>query len=871
MFTASRQIKKCRIPLLLAAWMGVDAGIAAVAQFDVNDFATASPTLSGWTPVTGAADNAETLTGSDGVHTLTLSTSGDGQDRDRNAGSFPADSSFWRDFWFVADSTVGGQTATATITGLTANAFYSVEVWAFDLNSTGNRAASWTDSVSGNTGTLAFNGSTTTVPASLGDSVINLQARANGSGVITLTGAGAAGGSAGLPNVFVSGIRVSAGASSLPVVEAESGTLGSAFALSTLDGAASITISPTSASTTVPGSAARVASYSVQFPSADVYQLYARVRVGAGGFDDDSFFHGNGFGAKSPTTASNWVFSNGLAVGGFTGFTDVVTVGGGSAGTQVWKWMKFSTLFTVPTGGLTQTFQIAGREDGFFIDRFVFGSSSTDLTVAELESGAVSQPPDFVTFDGPDGIAIHRFGVPSLGITPDGANPASGLVLIAGELQGTTLNGGLSGDGAAFRVSLDGNTFETLESFTNGLDAAHPEGGLQVSGSGFFGVSQAGGTFGAGTLFERRADGTVGVIRSFNNLAAHTGTNIGGASPSGLLAISSATLYGATAAGGTNGTGTVFWVASSGANFTVLKEFSLLDSNFGTNADGAYPRSGMVLSGGKLYGTATAGGTGGSGVVFSMNTNGSDYAVLHHFAPLDSVTATNVDGATPCGGLVVSNGIIYGTTLAGGTGGKGTVFAINTNGDSFLTLYHFTSTDPLSGTNMDGASPATGLHLSGNVLYGVTSAGGGGATGTVFALDPFLPDFRTFHSFEALTTDGTNQFGAHPVAPLVRVGHALFGTAFSGGPGGSGTVFRVPIPLTADISAVGNPNGTVNANFIGRGAPNSNYKIQAADELSSSDSWQEVITQPADASGFLFYPEVNQTSPRRFYRVAEVP
>lgn len=846
--------------MLLAVMLAAPSASAVVAQFDINDFGTASPTLSGWTAVTGAADNAKTLTGTDGTHTLTLTTSGDGQDRNRNAGSFPADANFWRDFWFVRDSAVGGKTATATITGLAANTFYTVKIWAFDITSTGNRVAVWTDGVTGNSATLAFNGSTTPIPASLSDSMITLQGKTNATGALTLTGAPAAGGSTE-PNVFVTGISVSADAVPLPVVEAESGTLGGEFTVNTLDGADNITIS-TNSTAYNPGSAARVASYAVRFPSADTYQLYARVRVGPGSFTDDSFFYGNGFGAKSPTTDSNWVaVVNGVNTTGFTAATDVVTVGGGTAGTQVWKWMKFGTLFTVPSGSLTQTFQIGGREDGFSMDKFVFGPSSANLTVEELDSGMIAPPANYEVFDGPDGMAIHRFSLPARGITPDGANPASGLVLIDGTLQGTTLNGGLGGAGASFRAALDGSTFETLKSFS-GSDAAHPQGGLHVSGSGFFGVSQAGGTSGTGTVFERKADGTVSIIRSFNSVSADTGANVGGASPSGSLAVSGSVLYGAASTGGANGNGTIFWVATNGANFTVLKEFSLLDSRFGTNSDGAQPRGGLVLAGGKLYGSTSAGGTGGSGVIFAMNTTGANYTVLHHFSPLDTVTAANADGAIPGGGLVVSNGVIYGTTLSGGAGGKGAVFAIDTDGSDFLTLYSF------SASHADGAAPAAGLFQSGNAFYGVTSAGGAGGTGTVFALDPFVPDFRVFHHFEPVVADGTNDFGAHPVAPLLRVGNALFGTTFSGGPGATGTVFRVPIPLTAQLVAAVNSNGNVNATFIGRGAPNSNYTIQASNDLTF---WQNVTTQSADASGFATYPESNLTTPKRFYRIKDAP
>jgi hypothetical protein len=84
-------------------------------------------------------------------------------------------------------------------------------------------------------------------------------------------------------------------------IEAESGTLGASYA--TGNDAGTVYISNTSNNaTTSPGTTNRVATYSVTFPDAGTYRLYARVRVGAGEFDDDSFFHGNAFGTRSPTT-----------------------------------------------------------------------------------------------------------------------------------------------------------------------------------------------------------------------------------------------------------------------------------------------------------------------------------------------------------------------------------------------------------------------------------------------------------------------------------------------------------------------------------------------------------------------------------------
>ncbi len=147
-----------------------------------------------------------------------------------------------------------------------------------------------------------------------------------------------------------------------------------------------------------PATAARVLTYNVTFPGAGVYDLYARVWVGPGGFSDDSYYYGNGFGAKSPTTSTDWQLINGLAAGGYTSGSSSIVDGGGAGGystnttTPLWKWVNMSkfaggTTFTVPAGSLTQTFQIGGREDGLYFDKFVFGDHSLYFTVANLDNG----------------------------------------------------------------------------------------------------------------------------------------------------------------------------------------------------------------------------------------------------------------------------------------------------------------------------------------------------------------------------------------------------------------------------------------------------------------------------------------------------
>src|SRR5207302_584962 len=95
---------------------------------------------------------------------------------------------------------------------------------------------------------------------------------------------------------------------------------------------------------------------------------------------------------------------------------------------------------------------------------------------------------------------------------------------------------------------------------------------------------------------------TVTVLRSFNPING-SGINFGGIYPSAGLVFSGTTLYGTASQGGSSGSGTLFKVNADGTGFTVLKNFSAASS--GTNSDGAYPTATLALSGSTLYGSAT--------------------------------------------------------------------------------------------------------------------------------------------------------------------------------------------------------------------------------------------------------------------------
>lgn len=77
----------------------------------------------------------------------------------------------------------------------------------------------------------------------------------------------------------------------------------------------------------------------------------------------------------------------------------------------------------------------------------------------------------------------------------------------------------------------------------------------------------------------------------------------------------------------------------------------------------------MAPGGNELYGTTPDGGRFGSGAVFSVDTEGTAFNVIHNLGG-------TLDGASPQASLTIANGTLYGTTTEGGTHGKGIVFSV---------------------------------------------------------------------------------------------------------------------------------------------------------------------------------------------------
>jgi uncharacterized repeat protein (TIGR03803 family) len=320
-----------------------------------------------------------------------------------------------------------------------------------------------------------------------------------------------------------------------------------------------------------------------------------------------------------------------------------------------------------------------------------------------------------------------------------------------------------------------------------------------------------------------------------------------GSNPRSGLLLSGNTLYGTAENGGSGTYGTVFGVNTDGSGFTNLHSFV-------PGTDGANPAAGLFLASGNLYGTTQLGGAPGYGTVFRADTPGTSFADLHTFT-------NSVDGARPFGSLVLSGNTLYGTTSQGGSGGSsaGTVFKINVDGSGFTTLHTFTQ------NSGDGNYPQAELALSGSTLFGTTWLGGAAGRGSVFTINTDGTGFSVIYSFSAGTGPfpQTNSDGALPVSGLALSCTALYGTTSSGGTTGNGTIFRLSLPPPQLSVARSGASVILTWSSFACG-----FTLQSSTNLALPSAWSAVSPTPTVVNGLNIV--TNAVSPvRQFYRLMQ--
>jgi uncharacterized repeat protein (TIGR03803 family) len=266
-------------------------------------------------------------------------------------------------------------------------------------------------------------------------------------------------------------------------------------------------------------------------------------------------------------------------------------------------------------------------------------------------------------------------------------------------------------------------------------------------------------------------------------LANFTGGKSDGGHPNSLpIMDASGNLYGTTTAGGAYGYGVVYELPHGSSTVTALASFPFSTSQtYQTQPT-------LALDGaGNLFGVTEYSGSSNQGTLFELAHGSHTITVLASF--------TGANGARPWAGLVMdAGGNLYGTTYQGGANGTGTLFEVPRGSNTITTLVSF--------TGANGTYPRDNLTMdaSGN-LYGTTRGGGTqGGWGTVFEYAAATGTLTTLASFNdtgngGMPTGGVALDGAGNLYGVENDYGKIYEVA-----AGSGTATWVAVPPGASVA-----------------------------------------------------------------------
>ena len=367
--------------------------------------------------------------------------------------------------------------------------------------------------------------------------------------------------------------------------------------------------------------------------------LYGTTRLGSGNF-------GNGYGTVFELSPTGSGFYKETILYSFTGGSDgeepiagvtmdaagnlfgTTSLGGNGSCTN-----GCGTVFKLSRGtaGYTKAtlHSFTGGSDGLLPSGLILDSAgnlygTTNLSNAE---GVTSSPYAGTVFKlSPNADGSYTESVLYAFSTTDAnspQNPSSGLTMdSAGNLYGTTANGGSGNFGVAFRLSpsINGSYSESILFHFGGSGSARsPAGGLVLDNLGnLYGTAESP-YFGVVFKLAPAVDGsyTQSLLHSFDGSSADGGV------PTGSLIMDKlGNLYGTTQEGGAGGGGMVFKLSpAAGGDFTEAILY-----NFRTGTDGGNPKAGLIFdNAGNLYGTTAYGGSDvdeglDTGTVFEIHT-----------------------------------------------------------------------------------------------------------------------------------------------------------------------------------------------------------------------------------------------------------
>jgi uncharacterized repeat protein (TIGR03803 family) len=346
-----------------------------------------------------------------------------------------------------------------------------------------------------------------------------------------------------------------------------------------------------------------------------------------------------------------------------------------------------------------------------------------------------------------------------------------------GDLYSTTLHGGSTRSGTAFKITPGGKV-TVLDSFNLIIYS-----GLALGSDGnFYGSTYNGGTSNLGILFKMTPNG-----KKLTTLYNFTGGNDGAIPYPPPVQGADGNLYGTTDVRGSSNAGTAYKITPSG-KLTTISEFGGQKGNF--------PVFPLVQgTDGNFYGTTQNGGASNAGVVFKLTPSGN-LTVLYSF--------DGTHGSLPDSALIqASEGNFYGTTQRGGNSNLGVAFKITPKG-VLTVLYNFAG-------KADGGTPWGLVQATDGNLYGATQKYGSGY-GTIYKLT-LKGKFSVIHTFNVVT-------GSYPSVALIQhTNGILYGDTYQGGAtNNTGVFFKLKIGATPFVSLLpilGKVGATIE--FLGQG------------------------------------------------------
>jgi len=403
-----------------------------------------------------------------------------------------------------------------------------------------------------------------------------------------------------------------------------------------------------------------------------------------------------------------------------------------------------------------------------------------------------------------------------------GANPISGVIFGSdGTLYGTAVTSVTGNFGALYGVATNGAGHRAVVSLPYGV----PYGRLLAGPDGaLYGTAQNGGSLSAGSIFKVDTDGG-----GYTNIYSFGTTPDDGADIiEGVVMGLDGALYGTTSDDfTTNRCGVIFKINPDGTGYQILHQFST-NAVTGATVDGSTPRARLLVGrDGALYGTTAGGGSTlnfpyDPGTVFKINPDGTGYQVLHSF-----VFSDGYDTQTEL--IQETNGMLFGTTAYGGPDDSGVIFTLSTNGTDFAVLYNFTT--PIYGA---AAQPSSLALAPDGAFYGTTQVGGlTNATypdgmGTVFRVNTDGTGYTTIYSF-------SGEDGRLPTSGVtVAADGTLYGTTEFGGYMDGGVVFKLSSTPPATVSIIDSASTSNGFLLTASGAPAQNWTVQNTASLRSA-------------------------------------